>query len=40
MIMMFFVGLLVIAGVIAFIIIVVNKKRKGERIGEDTRPRP
>lgn len=38
--MMFFVGLFVIIGIIIFIIIVVNKKRKGERIGEDTTPRP
>lgn len=37
--MMFFVGLIVVIAVIAFIIIVINKKRKGERLGENTGPR-
>lgn len=39
MIMMFIVGIMVIIGVIVFIFIAGNKKRKGERLGEDQRPR-
>lgn len=30
------IGIIVIVGVVVFVIIAGNKKRKGERLGEDT----
>jgi hypothetical protein len=40
MILMFIVGIIVIIGIIAFIFMAANKKRKGERLGEDGRRTP
>jgi uncharacterized membrane protein len=37
MILMFIVGIIVVIGVIVFIFMAGNKKRKGERLGEDNR---